>query len=125
MMILSILYIYGNYSIYSPTFRLLGPNYQGKAVLAVLFFPMLFSMMIERLERPFHKRFGYLLCLLSEAACSLTLFGAVTMIVNVTTPTVLLLFSEKHHWKRLWYIVWAGAFPLINIGIFFLYKIAV
>lgn len=123
--VVSAAYIFGYYSIYSPTFRFLGMSYQGKAVLAVLFFPMLFTAMIEALDRPYRRRFGALLLLLSAAACGLTLFGAVTMISNVALPLLFLMFTKAREWKKLWYVAWASLIPALNAGIFLLYRLAI
>lgn len=121
----SVIYIFGNYSIYSQSYRFLGMNYQGKAALAVLFFPLLFTMMIERLKGSYHARFGVLLLLLSAAACSLTLFGAVAVVANVALPVIFMLFGKKRDWKQLGYIVWAGIIPALCVSVFFLYRFVV
>ena len=47
LIILSTVYIFGYHSHYSMTFRLLGPNSQGKAILAVTLVPMLFVLMAK------------------------------------------------------------------------------
>lgn len=123
--IVSVIYIYGNYSIYSQSFRFLGMNAQGKAVLAVLLFPLLFTMMIEQLKEVYQAEFGVLLLLLSAAACSLTLFGAVTVVANVALPVVFMLFGKKRVWKQLGYILWTGIIPVLCLSIFFWYRFAV
>ena len=123
--VVSTLYIFGNYSIYSQTMRFLGLNYVGKAILAVLFFPLLFAMMTEKLQKPYQRRFGVLLLLMSAAACGLTLFGAVTVVANVTLPIVFMLFGKKRDWKQLRYIPWVGMIPVLCVFIFVLYRFVV
>ena len=58
LLLLSLLYLMGHYSHYSPTFRLLGPNYQGKATLAVVFFPLVFTLLMLKLPARTDAAFG-------------------------------------------------------------------
>ena len=125
LIILSVVYIYGNYSIYSPTMRLLGLNYVGKAILAYLFFPLLLSTMVENLGKTYSKMFGIVLLLLSASASGLTMFGTVTMVANVCLPVVISLFFKKRQWKKLIYIVWGCTLPAIYAGIFFAARLIV
>ena len=122
LIILSVLHIYGWYSPYSVTFRLLGPNYQGKAILAASFFPLVFTLFIQILEKPYSRSTGFLLMLLSAAASSLTMFGVVTVILNTTLVTGVSLFRKKRQWKHLYYIIWSVALPIIYLGIYFISK---
>ncbi len=119
LIILCFVFIFGWYSQYSVTFRLLGPNYQGKAVLAVSFFPALFTLLIQMLDRKYSSRFGLLLLLLSATASSFTLFGAATMILNTTLVVGMSVFRRRRRWKHLLYIPWGVAIPVLNIGIYF------
>ena len=123
--VVAVLYVYGDYSMYSPSMRFLGLNYVGKAILAVLFFPLLFSTMVERLNKPYQPGYGVLLLLLSTAACSLTLCGAVTVVVNVTLPVIFMLFGKERDWKQLRYILWTGIIPVLCLSIFFWYRFAI
>lgn len=122
LILLSVLHVFGWYSQYSVTFRLLGPNYQGKAVLAVSFFPLLFTILIQLLEKAFRKKVCYLLMLFSAAASSFTLFGAVTMIMNTSLVVGLSFFRKERRWEHLQYILWGSLLPVLYCGIYFLYK---
>lgn len=122
LIFLSVLYIFGWYSQYSVTFRLLGPNYQGKAVLAVSLLPLLFTLLIQMLERAYSRRKGILLMLLSMAATSMTMFGAVTFMLHTTLVVVLSLFHRDRQWKHLRYIPWGVSLPALYCGVYFLYK---
>lgn len=122
LIILSVLHIYGWYSQYSVTFRLLGPNYQGKAVMAVSVLPLLFTFFIQMLRRPYSRIIGYLLLLLSATASSLSLFGAVTTAVNTTLVVGLYSLGKRSHHRRLRYIPWGCVLPVMYCGVFFLYK---
>lgn len=122
LILLSVLHVYGWYSQYSVTFRLLGPNYQGKAVLAVSLFPLLFTLLIQMLEKAYSRKAGLLLMLLSAAATSLTMFGAVTVMLNTTLVVGLSVFRRERQWKHLWYIPWGVSLPALYCGLYFLYK---
>lgn len=93
------LHIYGYNSQYSITFRLLGPNYQGKAVLAASLFPFLFTFLIQKLQEEFDWRAGALLLIISASAAALTLFGVPTMIMNTSLVIVLSLFRKDRRWN--------------------------
>lgn len=122
LIILSVLHVFGYYSQYSVTFRLLGPNYQGKAVLAVSLFPLLFTVLLQKLETEYDRKTGILLLLFSSAATALTMFGAATYILNLSLVVGLSLFRRKRHWKHLWYLVWGCILPAIYLSIYFIYK---
>lgn len=124
LIFLSMLHVFGWYSQYSVTFRLLGPNYQGKAVLAVSFFPLLFTLMIQMLEKDYCAEYGVLLMLFSAAAVSFTLFGALTMILNTVLTVCLSMFRNKRRWKHLWYIPWSVSLPVLYGGIYFIFQYA-
>lgn len=125
LIILCFIFIYGWYSQYSVTFRLLGPNYQGKAVLAASCLPLLFTLFIQMLEKKYLVKYGLLLMLLSATASSFTLFGSAIMILNVTLVIGLSLFRRERRWSHIWYIAWGSSLPVIYIGIFFIYRFAI
>ena len=124
LIVLSILYIFGLYTIYSQTYRLLGPSTQGKAVLAVCFFPFLYALLICKLHDEYDRRFGIVLLLLSIAVSSMTLFGTITMIGNIVFPVVISIFGSKHKYKNLRYILWGSVMPVFYCGIFFYSRFA-
>lgn len=120
LIFISLLYLFGFYSIYSATFRLLGPNYQGKAVLAVSYVPMLLSFLITALDSPYNKKVGGLLMFLSIGAAGLTLFGTITVAANAVAVICLAMMRKKREWRHLFYVLWACVFPAIYAGIFFI-----
>ena len=120
LVLLSLLYLMGHYSHYSPTFRLLGPNYQGKATLAVIFFPLVFTLMMAKLPEKPDAGFGLLLALLSLAAVSLTLFGTVTMVMNVALPVAVFLIRKPRRWGLLGYVLWASVIPVACAAVYIL-----
>jgi len=111
VILLAVFYIFGHYSHYSTTFRLLGPNYQGKAVLAVSLTPLVFSLLFDSIMEEFNKYNCLLYCLLSIAATSCTLIGTVTIVLNVSIPIVLSLIRPQRQFKYLLYIVSASVMP--------------
>ena len=117
----SIFYIFGYHSLYSLTFRLLGPNYQGKAILAVSLTPLVLALLIHALKEPYRWQNGVLLLALSLSAVSLTLWGAGTMLVIVIIPVILSLLRKQRNWKHLLYIPWGIAAPIIFIAIHSIY----
>ena len=120
LLLLTLLYLMGHYSHYSPTFRLFGPNYQGKATLAVIFFPLVFTLLMLKLNEPYRGSCGVLLMLLSLAAVSMTLFGTVTMVVNVCLPVAVHLIRKPRRWGGLLYVLWASVFPMISAAVYIL-----
>lgn len=124
IIILSVLYIFGLYTIYSQTYRLLGPSTQGKAVLAVVFFPLLFALIISKMSVEYDRWFGVCLLLLSAAAVSMTLFGIITMIGNIVFPVIASLIGKKRNWKTLCYILWGCALPALYGVIYFYSRMA-
>ena len=115
------MHIYGFYSQYSITFRLLGPNYQGKAVLAASLCPLLFALMMRILEYEYRRRAGVLLLLLSIAATGLTMFGAAVFLMNTVLVITVAMFRRKRYWKHLRYIAWGGIMPAIYGCIYLIY----
>lgn len=122
LIILSILHIYGFYSQYSITFRLLGPNYQGKAVHAVSLLPLTFTLLMQKLEDPYEHRTGIILMFLSAPAVGLSMFGAATYLLSIGLVLMLALFRGKRQWKHLWYLVWGGALPVLYGMVYYIYS---
>ncbi len=124
MLFLALIYWYGHHSHYSLTFRLLGPNYQGKAVLAVSLTPLVLALLIKKLNEPYQWRFFWLLFLLSIAACSLTFWGAGTLIVVLALPILISLFFKGRDFKHLLYILGGSVIPANIAALFFIINYA-
>ena len=120
--LVSMFYIFGYHSHYSLTFRLLGPNYQGKAVLAVSLTPLILTILIQALKESYKRETGILLLILSLSAVSLTLWGTGTVLVIVTIPIVLSLIRKGKEWKHLLYIPWSIMAPVLFVAINTIYK---
>lgn len=93
LILLSLLYIFGHYSEYSMTFRLLGPIWQGKAILQIILTPFLFAILPKIFKEKFNLKSGWYLLMLSTAAMSMTMGGAILMVA-------LLLVLVPLHYNR-------------------------
>ena len=122
---ISVFYIFGYHSHYSLTFRLLGPNYQGKAILAVSLTPMIFLFLTKKLSEPYEWKSGVLMLLFSLSAVSLTLWSVGTLFAIVVITTILSLFRRERQWKHLLYIPWCLIIPLGFASYYLLYRYAV
>lgn len=122
LIFISVIYIFGYHSHYSMTFRLLGPNSQGKAILAVTLVPLLFVLLRKWLSEPYNLRKGIFLFLLSNAACALSLMGTGYLIAIVVLITALSLFGKSRYWANLRYVAWTGAMPCAYAIIYLLMK---
>lgn len=125
MVIISLFYWFGYHSHYSLTFRLLGPNYQGKAVLAVSLTPLILSVLNYSMKRQYTIRIGVYLLLLSIAGVSLTYWATGTLLVVILIPLMLSLFRKERKWEHLLYAIWGCMVPSLAIGYYLLYKYAI
>lgn len=122
LILMCVLYIFGYYSHYSVTFRLLGPNYQGKAIAATCFFPLLLTLYMEMLGRKYKPRFGVLLMVMSAASGSLSMFGAAGMILNSVLIIVVSYTRKKRIRKQFLYIPWACILPMLYCTVYYIYR---
>lgn len=125
MLLIALFYWYGYHSHYSLTFRLLGPNYQGKAVVAVSLTPLVFALLIRKLKEPFSRPFFWLLLFLGAAACSLSFWGAGTFLVILALPILISLLIKGRDSRHLLYVVSGSAVPALTAALFFVSKYAV
>lgn len=125
LLIIALFYWFGYHSHYSLSFRLLGPNYQGKAVLAVSLTPLILTIIQKITEEKYSKATGVFFLLLSLSGLSLTLWATGTIIVITVIPLVLSVFRKKRNYKHLLYILWSCAIPIAGGCFFLLYKYAI
>ena len=118
LIFVSLLYVYGYYAPFNNSFRLLMPNYQGKAVLAVSLTPLIFSIMAEALKAEFDWKLGVLLAILSVASVSLTLIGAAAIIVFVGFPVIISMLQRSRNWEHLLYIPIVSFMPALYLTVF-------
>lgn len=112
LMFVSLLYIFGYHSHYSLTFRMLGPNDEGKAILAVVMTPFILWLMRRMLQEGYSRGTCLQLMMLSLAAVSLTLGGVYTFAALLGTMVLLGLFVKKDP-RILLLGVCGGIFPMI------------
>ena len=122
MVIIALFYWFGYHSHYSLTFRLLGPNYQGKAVLAVSLTPLILTVLMIKMEDAYSIKTGIYLFVLSVAGVALTLWATGTILVIVIGPLFLSLFRRDRKWKQLFYVLWSCIIPVLALGFFLVNK---
>ena len=118
LLLLSFLYLFGYYSHYSATFRLLGPNTQGKAIATTVLTPLLLVLMKKKMTEKYDWKVGLLLMLFSHAATGLSLWGMGMAVIAVALSVFLSLFRKNRSWKHVLYIVWIGFFPAIYLALY-------
>lgn len=118
MIILEVLYIFGYYSPYSMTFRLLGPIWQGKAILEVILTPYLFVYIADIFKNEYSRTHGIQLMMYSVASTAFSLGGTGTMMIIVFVIGVLLTLFVYKKWKNLIYLAWGSLAPVIYIFIY-------
>lgn len=112
MILVAVLYIYGYYSPYSMTFRLLATIWQGKAILATVITPLLFVVMYEILNRKYHNIYGVYLLMLSISSISLSLMAVAHILLGVWLIVGISVFIQKQ-WRQLIYLIWSGIMPIL------------
>lgn len=122
LILLSVIYIFGYHSHYSMTFRLLGPNSQGKAILAVILVPMLFVLLRKWLSRPYRGVCGLFLFLLTNAACALSLMGTAYVIAIVVFIAIMSTIMKRGQCKQFLYVLWSIAMPCLYAGTYLLMR---
>lgn len=121
LIFVEILYIWGLHSNYSMTFRLLGPNSEGKAILAVVLAPFMLGTMHYVVENGYKSYAGFQLLVLSISACSLSLGGVYTTIA-ILISMVLISAITNRSYKVLLYLLWGGLIPTVFAGVYLYYR---
>ncbi|MCR4611674.1 MAG: hypothetical protein K5644_07225 [Lachnospiraceae bacterium] len=122
ILFVSLFYIYGWYSSFSIVFRLLGVNYEGKAILAVIMTPLMLIVAQQCIERGYDTKYGLQMLILSVASCSLSLAGVYTFIAVLVAAVVLGLIRHRNR-IMLRYLWFGGAFPSLIAGIYVLCRL--
>lgn len=121
MIILAVLNIYGEYSHYSMTFRLLGTIWQGKAIAISIGIPFLFILLQKIFQAKYSRRGIWYLLLVTTGMCSLTMMG-----VGFSIPVILLMAFVYGIWKKeKKYVVYAigGCFiPVVHLALYVLMR---
>lgn len=122
LLFISVFYWFGYHSHYSLTFRLLGPNYQGKAIVAVTLTPLLLTILLRQLKESYDWQTAILFFILSVSATALTLWGAGTFIVMLIAIIVISMFRKERKWKHLLYIPVGCVYPMLFFIGYILFK---
>ena len=117
LILIAVVYLFGYTSQYSVTFRFLGPNWQGKALLAVLITPLLLYVLFYTMTEKHRVSSGLLILVLSTAASGMTLGGVYT-IVAVLVSMVLFGIIRAKSATQLLYLLWGGIAPGILAAIY-------
>lgn len=119
LILVEALYIWGFHSHYSITFRLLGPNSEGKAILATVLAPFMLSIMYRVIIEGYRNRIGLQVFILSIAACGLSLGGVYTVASILIAMTFISAIKNKS-FRVILYLLWGGIFPTI-LSVAYLY----
>lgn len=113
LLLVEVLYVFGYYSHYSMTFRLLGPVWQGKAIFAILLTPYLFTVLPQIFGEDYSTRNGIMIAMLSVTASAMSLVGAGTMIIITAIVGILLTLFAYKKYKNMLYLAWGSALPVV------------
>lgn len=117
LIFVSLLYVFGYHSHYSLTFRMLGPNYEGKAILAVVVTPFMLLFLRWILRDGYSSAAGLRILVLSLASMSLTLGGAYTFAALVGA-IVLTGFFVKRDFKMFLFALWGAVIPAVYASLY-------
>lgn len=109
--------LFGGYSIYTYTFRLLVCIWQGKAVMAVIVLPFLFYYLIK--TEVYGRKEILFILIIMVAACSMSLMGtglSVLMLIIFLTANY-----KKGEWRKYKFLI-LPALVICGIVVFYLYK---
>ncbi len=125
ILLVSVLYWFGYHSHYSITFRMLGPNYQGKAVVATVMMPLLYALLIHSFDEEYKKINGIGILILSVASGALTLWGTGVFIITILLAIVIFVIKRNWKWKKIRYLCYGCIIPAVYCFFFFFIRLAV
>lgn len=115
--VLSAVFVFGLYSQYSLTLRLLATLWQGKAVLSAIVVPFLFAFLPAVYEQKNSPRtVGYVL-LISMTACSLTMMGS-GMVLIIYPAMWLVLALCRRRWTGIVYCIAGCVIPAVQMVLY-------
>ena len=117
LILVELLFIWGFHSHYSITFRLLGPNSEGKAILATVLAPYMLSIMYRVIEFGYQKKLGLQIFVLSVSACCLSLGGVYTIASILISMTIISAIKNKS-FKVMLFLFWGGVVPVLLSSIY-------
>ena len=110
LVFVALFYQFGLHTVFSIVFRLLGVNYEGKAILAVTMTPLMLGCMYQIMESGYRAKIGLQVLVLSVAACALSLAGIYTY-AAVLGSAVLCSVVKNRSIKILNYLLYGGCVP--------------
>lgn len=113
--------IFGLYSPYSLSFRLLATLWQGKAVLSTIVIPFLIFFLPDVYTKKISGRIMFYLILISIAACSLTMMGS-GMSVIVCFAMVIILSAYNKRITGMWQCICYCIIPSIQILVYMIMR---
>ena len=121
LVFVSVLYLFGMYSHYSLTFRLVGTIWQGKAFLAVVMIPFLLAICPVYLEKEFSWNRCGAMMIVSLASMSLTM-GAILPMILIPGILTIVFAVQKKNFKCFVKLIPVEIFPLLIGGCYVLIK---
>lgn len=118
---ISLAFLFGMYSRFSLTFRLLGPIWQGKAILATVMTPYLFAVMPRLLGKDISKKRILFGVTLSLAIISYTIGGIIAAAVIPGILTLVYLIHEKKA-RCLIYLPAMWGLPILDTFLYLILK---
>lgn len=117
MMLLSVVNIFGAYSHYTMTFRLLAAIWNGKSVMVVIGVPFLFVLLPRLFQDEFTKRKMWYLILITTGLCSLSMMGAGMSVVVIALMAGVYFIQDRKR-KYIYYVCSGCLVPLIHIVLY-------
>ena len=108
--LIALLYTFGYHSHFSLSFRMLGPNSEGKAILAVVITPLIFWYMSQVFIQEYSPRLGFHFVIISICSISLTLGTFYTFAALFGAMVMFGLILQKEQ-KQVLYLLWGMAYP--------------
>lgn len=121
LMLVAVANIFGLYSFYSMTFRLLGPIWQGKAVLMIIVIPFLFAYLPSILSRPYNRKDSLILMMVSMAGCSLSMMAAGMIPIVICCYCAIFFLMNRERYILL-YAIWGGIIPALHFVAYLLMR---
>lgn len=117
LILVSVVFMFGHYSQYSLTFRLLVTLWQGKAVLSAIVIPFLIAFLPKVYEQKLNMRALFYVILISMTSCSFTMMGSgMTIIIYIIMWLVTAV--SKRRFTGVWYCLGGCVIPVIQMMLY-------
>lgn len=119
--LLSVVLMFGFYSPYSLTFRLVVTLWQGKAILSAIVIPFLISFLPRVYGQKICIRTVMYLLLISVTACSLTMMGS-GMSIAVYSSMLIVMLLYKQNLAGIWYCIFGCFIPAAQLVLYLIMR---